>query len=58
VLDTRRSCLPPSVARRGFVRALSFGGTVHDITERKEREEKERLLMCEINHRDPEIRGQ
>src|SRR6266446_4364059 len=26
-------------------------GTVHDITERKEREERERLLMSEINHR-------
>jgi PAS domain S-box-containing protein len=30
---------------------LSFGGTVQDITERKEREEKEQLLMREINHR-------
>jgi PAS domain S-box-containing protein len=26
-------------------------GTVHDITERKEREQRERLLMSEINHR-------
>jgi PAS domain S-box-containing protein len=32
-------------------RAASFGGTVQDITERKEREEKEHLLMREINHR-------
>ncbi len=32
-------------------RAVSFGGTVQDITERKEREEKEYLLMREINHR-------
>jgi PAS domain S-box-containing protein len=32
-------------------RAMSFGGTVQDITERKEREEKEHLLMREINHR-------
>jgi PAS domain S-box-containing protein len=32
-------------------RILSFGGTVQDITERKEREEKEHLLMREINHR-------
>jgi PAS domain S-box-containing protein len=32
-------------------RVVSFGGTVQDITERKEREEKERLLMREINHR-------
>jgi PAS domain S-box-containing protein len=30
---------------------VSFGGTVQDITERKEREEKEQLLMREINHR-------
>jgi PAS domain S-box-containing protein len=30
---------------------VSFGGTVQDITERKEREEKEHLLMREINHR-------
>jgi two-component sensor histidine kinase len=30
---------------------VSFGGTVQDITERKEREEKERLLMREIDHR-------
>jgi hypothetical protein len=28
--------------------AVSFGGTVQDITERKEREEKEHLLMREI----------
>jgi PAS domain S-box-containing protein len=32
-------------------RVVSFTGTVQDITERKEREEKERLLMEEINHR-------
>jgi two-component sensor histidine kinase len=32
-------------------RAVSFVGTLQDITERKEREEKERLLMREINHR-------
>ena len=30
---------------------MSLGGTVQDITERKEREEKEHLLMREINHR-------
>jgi two-component sensor histidine kinase len=30
---------------------VSFIGTVQDITERKEREEKEHLLMREINHR-------
>src|SRR5215510_11597687 len=29
----------------------SLVGTVHDITERKGREERERLLMSEINHR-------
>jgi PAS domain S-box-containing protein len=32
-------------------RLVSFVGTVQDITERKEREEKEHLLMREINHR-------
>jgi PAS domain S-box-containing protein len=32
-------------------RALSVVGTVQDITERKEREEKEHLLMREVNHR-------
>ena len=32
-------------------RAVSFVGTLRDITERKEREEKEHLLMREINHR-------
>jgi two-component sensor histidine kinase len=32
-------------------RVVSLGGTVQDITERKEREEKEHLLMREINHR-------
>jgi two-component sensor histidine kinase/PAS domain-containing protein len=32
-------------------RAVSFTGTVADITERKEREEKEHLLIREINHR-------
>jgi PAS domain S-box-containing protein len=32
-------------------RAVSFVGTLQDITERKEREEKKHLLMREINHR-------
>jgi PAS domain S-box-containing protein len=32
-------------------RAVSFVGTLADITERKEREEKEHLLIREINHR-------
>ena len=32
-------------------RAASFVGTVADVTARKEREEKEHLLMREINHR-------
>jgi PAS domain S-box-containing protein len=32
-------------------RVVNVGGTVQDITERKEREEKEHLLMREINHR-------
>src|SRR5262249_44581637 len=32
-------------------RLVNFGGTVQDITESKEREEKEHLLMREINHR-------
>jgi HWE histidine kinase len=32
-------------------RVVSFGGTAQDITERKEREEKEHLLMREVNHR-------
>jgi len=32
-------------------RAVSAVGTAADITDRKEREERERLLMCEINHR-------
>src|SRR5262249_27176694 len=32
-------------------RAVSLGGTAQDITERKEREEKEHLLIREINHR-------
>ncbi len=32
-------------------RAVIFVGTLQDITERKEREEKEHLLMREINHR-------
>jgi PAS domain S-box-containing protein len=31
--------------------AVSAVGTAADITERKERQERERLLMCEINHR-------
>jgi PAS domain S-box-containing protein len=32
-------------------RVVSFSGTVQDITERKEREQREHLLMREINHR-------
>jgi PAS domain S-box-containing protein len=32
-------------------RPVSLSGTVQDITERKEREEREHLLMREINHR-------
>ncbi len=32
-------------------RLVSFVGTIQDITERKEREEREHLLMREINHR-------
>lgn len=32
-------------------RAVSMVGTVQDITERKEREEREHLLVCEMNHR-------
>src|SRR6266403_1598358 len=32
-------------------RAVSMAGTAQDITERKQREEKEHLLMREINHR-------
>jgi PAS domain S-box-containing protein len=32
-------------------RAVRMAGTANDITERKEREERERLLMREINHR-------
>jgi PAS domain S-box-containing protein len=32
-------------------KVVSFIGTVQDITERKEREKKEHLLMSEINHR-------
>jgi PAS domain S-box-containing protein len=32
-------------------RAVSMVGTVQDITERKEHEEKEHLLMREVNHR-------
>jgi PAS domain S-box-containing protein len=32
-------------------RVVSFGGTIQDITERKQHEEKEHLLMREINHR-------
>jgi two-component sensor histidine kinase len=32
-------------------RAVSYVGTIADITERKEREEKECLLMREVNHR-------
>jgi PAS domain S-box-containing protein len=30
---------------------VSFGGTIQDVTERKQQEEKEQLLMREINHR-------
>ncbi len=30
---------------------VSFGGAIQDVTERKEREEKEHLLMREVNHR-------
>jgi PAS domain S-box-containing protein len=33
------------------LRAVSVVGTIQDITERKEREEKEHLLMREVNHR-------
>jgi PAS domain S-box-containing protein len=33
------------------LRAVSMVGTVQDITERKKREETERLLMREVNHR-------
>jgi PAS domain S-box-containing protein len=32
-------------------RVVSFVGTIADVTERKEHEEKERLLIREINHR-------
>jgi PAS domain S-box-containing protein len=32
-------------------RAVNVAGTAQDVTERKEREEKEHLLMREINHR-------
>jgi PAS domain S-box-containing protein len=32
-------------------RLVNLGGTVQDITERKEREEKEHLLMREVSHR-------
>jgi PAS domain S-box-containing protein len=32
-------------------RAVSFIGTVADVTQRKEREERERLLMREVSHR-------
>jgi PAS domain S-box-containing protein len=35
----------------GERRAVSVAGTVQDITERKEREDKERFLIREINHR-------
>jgi PAS domain S-box-containing protein len=38
-------------------RLVSFVGTVQDITERKEREEREHLLMCEINHRAKNMLG-
>jgi len=38
-------------------RAVSMVGTVQDITERKKREEKERLLMREVNHRARNMLG-
>jgi PAS domain S-box-containing protein len=38
-------------------RAVPAIGTIQDITERKEREEKERLLMEEINHRTKNMLG-
>jgi PAS domain S-box-containing protein len=41
----------------GGGRAVHSIGTVQDITERKEREEKERLLMEEINHRTKNMLG-
>jgi PAS domain S-box-containing protein len=37
--------------RRGERRAVSMVGTAQDITERRSGEERERLLMREINHR-------
>jgi PAS domain S-box-containing protein len=40
-----------NVVRNGSGRALRNMAVILDITERKEREEKERLLMREINHR-------
>jgi PAS domain S-box-containing protein len=36
-------------------RVVSFVGTVADVTERKEREEREHLLMREVNHRAKNI---
>src|SRR5260370_15771522 len=36
-------------------RVVSFGGTVQDVTESTGREEKEQLLMREINHRAKNI---
>jgi PAS domain S-box-containing protein len=36
-------------------RAVNFVGTVADVTERKEREEREHLLMREVNHRAKNI---
>ncbi len=36
-------------------RVVGFTGTVADVTERKEREEREQLLMREVNHRAKNI---
>jgi PAS domain S-box-containing protein len=35
--------------------AISVVGTIADITERKKREQKEHLLVCEVNHRAKNI---
>jgi PAS domain S-box-containing protein len=43
--------LPYFESAGGGRRAISMVGTAQDITERKEREEKEHLLMREVNHR-------
>ena len=48
-----QTCALP-ISKRRVVR---FGGTAQDITERKEREEKEHLLMREINHRAKNMLG-